>query len=185
MMFWGGFSALLGRCLLLAHAHQLVVDLLRCLDAIGRLRIGTVCGRLRGGGWDGRGRCCGAGFRLFLRFGTLGSFFGVASFVEDTGVGVGRRSPSLTWGEDELRGRGAFAMDQEHIAAGAVEQGGENLRGSGRAVVSEDALFGDSSGDLHAGFGGDLAEDLVEAGVVRRDREEAVRIDHLRVFRLG
>ena len=32
--------------------------------------------------------------------------------------------------------------------------------------MAEDALVGDSAGDLDSGITGDLAEDLVEAGVV-------------------
>jgi len=65
-------------------------------------------------------------------------------------------------------------MNEDHVAAGTVEQGGQNLSRVIGAVLTEDALVRDAAGDLHASVGGDLAEDLVEAGVVRRDRKRAV-----------
>ena len=43
-----------------------------------------------------------------------------------------------------------------------------------RAVFAKDAFVGDASGDLHARVGGDLAENLVEAGVVGGDRKHPV-----------
>ncbi len=71
--------------------------------------------------------------------------------------------------------------DEEHVAAGSLEQGGEDGTGSGGAVVAEDALVGDASGDGHAGLAGDIAEDLVEAGVIGGDGELTLRVsDELR-----
>jgi hypothetical protein len=60
-------------------------------------------------------------------------------------------------------------LDEEHVAAGPVEQPVQDLGWIGGSVVAEDSLVVDASGDLHAGVGSDLAEDLVEAGVVGGD----------------
>jgi hypothetical protein len=57
-------------------------------------------------------------------------------------------------------------VHEDHVASGAVKQRCQDLSGFCRAVFPKDTLVGDASGDLHPGIAGDLAEDLVEAGVV-------------------
>jgi hypothetical protein len=57
-------------------------------------------------------------------------------------------------------------MDEDHVAASAVEQLGENLCRGCRTVLAEDTLICNTTSDLHACIGGDLVEDLVKAGVV-------------------
>lgn len=163
----------------LAHLHELVVDLLRRFDAVGRLLIGCSCGR----GWR---RCCsrgrgGVGLRQGLA--SVGAWvsgdFGTLLFFLAGGVGVGRRGVAVTSTEDELRRVTVLLAEEEHVAAGSIEQGGEDGTGSGRAVVAEDALVGDAAGDGHADLAGDIAEDLVKAGVIGCDGELtlAVRYD--------
>jgi hypothetical protein len=39
------------------------------------------------------------------------------------------------------------------------------------SVLTEDTLVPDAAGDLHSGVIGDLAKDLVEAGIVCGDRK--------------
>ena len=98
---------------------------------------------------------------------------GVFVVVEAAGVGVGWRGAAVARGEDELGGCVGGGDAQEHIAAGAVEQGGEDGGGLSGAVVAEDALVGDAAGNGHACEAADGAEDLIEAGVVGADVDEA------------
>ena len=151
--------------LLLAHALQLLVDLLRGFDAVGIVGLG------RTGGSGSLGRGCigrdGPGLWVRLRLYDLdGSLVRLRSIVEGGCVRVGRGWAALAGSEDELRGRGSVVVDENHVTAGAVQERGENLIGISRPVLSEDALVGDAAGDLHPGIGGDLAKNLVEAGVV-------------------
>jgi hypothetical protein len=74
-------------------------------------------------------------------------------------------------------------MDEDHVAAGAFEQRGENLSWAVRSILAEDTLLGDAACDLHAGITGDLTKDLVEAGVVCGDGKRAVGVGDLRAFR--
>jgi hypothetical protein len=55
------------------------------------------------------------------------------------------------------------AFLDEHVYAGAVEQRGEDCACRGWPIASEDTLFGDPSGDLHACLARDGTENLVEA----------------------
>lgn len=82
-------------------------------------------------------------------------------------------------GQDEFRGSGCGGLQEQHVASGAVEQGCQDLGGGGGTVFAEDALIGDASGDLHSGFAGYVAEDLVEAGVGCGDDELAFAVRHL------
>jgi hypothetical protein len=59
-------------------------------------------------------------------------------------------------------------MHNYHIAAGAIQQSGENLSRIGRAILAKDTLVGDSADNLYSGIAGDLTKYLVEAGVVGR-----------------
>ena len=156
------------RLLLTAQTHQLVVDLLRRFGPVGRLLIGGV-GRLRSGLWwcrvrvavrwgrldRGSDRVWSRGLRLGfdrLRRGKCGwSPIVVSRVVESRCVRVGRRDAAGTRSEDEFGGFVTFACGEEHIAAGAVEQGAENLGGRRRSVVTEDAFLGHASGDLDSG----------------------------------
>ena len=70
-------------------------------------------------------------------------------------------------------------MHEDHIAAGAVEQFGQNLIGRRGAILTKDTLIGNAAGDLHSCIRGDLAKDLVEAGVVGCDGEFAVGVGYL------
>jgi hypothetical protein len=85
-------------------------------------------------------------------------------FVVGSGsVRVGGSWTTLTWGEDELWRGVAIVFHEEHVAAGAVEEFGEDLTWRGGTILPEDALIYNASCDLDAGVMGDLAEDLVEA----------------------
>ena len=99
---------------------------------------------------------------------------GLVLVVGSGGVRVGWSGTALTWGEDEFRRGVAIVFHEEHVAACAIQELGENLTWRGRTVFPEDALVHNASCDLDAGVMGDLTEDLVEAGVVGRDREAAV-----------
>jgi hypothetical protein len=90
-------------------------------------------------------------------------------------MGVGWRGAAIAGSEDEFdRSGGAgglmiAALDEEHVAAGAVEERGEDFcRGVG-AVVAEDPLVGYATSDLHPGFARDLAKNLVETGIFGDD----------------
>jgi hypothetical protein len=96
--------------------------------------------------------------------------------VETHGAGVWRRRATATWGEDELCGFVFRAGEEEHVAGGAVEELTEDLRGDGGSIAAEDAFFGNAAGDGNASELGDLMEDLVEAGVLCRDRELVVEV---------
>jgi hypothetical protein len=89
----------------------------------------------------------------------------------------------LTGGEDELGWGVAVALDEKHVAARAIEQGCEDLRGRVGAVLSEDALVGDTSGDIDSGLAGDLTKNLIEAGVAGSDEEGTVGVGDLSVAR--
>jgi len=166
---------LLRRCgllLLLAHALQLFVDLLRGFDSVGVVWLGGV-----GRGCSGRpawidGRDDGIALERCGRrrlHGLAGSLVGLRSIVEGGRVWIGRSGATLAGSEDQFRGRASVMVDEDHVAACAVQQLGENLIWAIRAVLAEDSLIGDSAGDLHPGLGGDLTKDLVEAGVVGGD----------------
>ncbi len=64
-----------------------------------------------------------------------GRSFWFGSVVEGGGVGIGRSGAALARGEDEFCGCGAVAMHEDHVAAGAVEQFGENLSGDRRVRI--------------------------------------------------
>src|SRR5580704_15802430 len=104
---------------------------------------------------------------VFLRLRVLRSVGSFRSVVEGVGVWIWGSWAALTRGEDELRRCGGVALLDDHVAAGAVEQFGQNLSGLSWSIVSEDALIGDAAADLHTGVAGDLAKDLIEARVVR------------------
>jgi len=180
--------------LLLAELHELVVDLLRGFGSAGRLLAGVrrVCvaigSSVRGGcyglclgrRWGGGGLCAG----LFGRLGGIAlRVVGFGVVLEPHGVGVGRRGASGARRQDELGRLVVFARDEEHVAGGSVEELVEDLREASGAIVAEDALFGDSSGDGDSGKLGDLVEDLVEAAVVGPDGELVVDIGDLRAVR--
>jgi hypothetical protein len=156
------------RLLLLAHALQLLVNLLWGFDSVGRLGLRCVGGGGRGGGC----RIHGWGDWVVLRRrrslrgliglrGEISLRFG--SVVEGGGVGIGWSGPSVTRSEDELGEGGVVALDEDHVGGGAVEEGCEHLSGVGGAVVAEDSLVRYTAGNLHAGVTGDLAENLVKA----------------------
>ena len=75
----------------------------------------------------------------------------------------------MTRGENEFRVRFALAVLEDHVAAGTVEQPSQNFSRSCRSILTEDALIGDAARDFHAGVMGDLAKNLVEAGVFSGD----------------
>jgi hypothetical protein len=77
--------------------------------------------------------------------------------VKGMGVRVWGCCATLAWGQDEFGWSVAVSLDEEHVAAGAVEQSREDLGGSVGAVLSEDAFVGDTSGDFDSGLVGDLA----------------------------
>jgi hypothetical protein len=60
-------------------------------------------------------------------------------------------------------------VDEDHVAAGAVQQRGKNLSWVSGAVLAEDSLVGDAACDLHPSVAGDLTKDLIEAGVIGCD----------------
>jgi hypothetical protein len=170
-------TGLLRRCwrwllLLLAHALQLFVDLLRSFDSVGVVWLGRI-----GRGGCSVGRLCigrrddgiALGFRAPPRLHAFGAFFGFGSVVEGGRVWIGGSRATLTRSENEFRWRVAVMMDEDHVAAGTVEQRGQNLRRVIGSVLAEDSLIGDAACDRHPGVGGDLMKDLVEAGVVRGD----------------
>jgi len=119
------------------------------------------------GRW-GRGLC---GLRGILRFTPLS---------EGRCVWVWRRWATLARSEDELGQRIVVPLDEDHVAAGAVEQFRKNFSRRGRSVLTEDALVADAAGDFQSGIARDLPENLVEARVLRGDGEHAVRKGDLR-----
>lgn len=64
-------------------------------------------------------------------------------------------------------------MQEKHVATGAVEQGVEDLRWNIGTILTEDTLISDATGDLHPGFAGDVAKDLIETGIIGRDEKFA------------
>lgn len=91
-----------------------------------------------------------------------------------SGAGGWGGGAALAGSEDELLGGVGCVFFEEHVTAGAVEQRGEDDGAFGRAVGTEDALITDAAGDLEVGEAGDVAEDLVEGGVVGDDGELAL-----------
>ena len=89
----------------------------------------------------------------------------------------------MTWGEDKFRVCLAFAMDEDHVAPGSVDQSSQNLSWICRAVFPKDTLIGDASGDFNSRVAGDLAKDLVKAGVICGDGKGTVSIDDLGALR--
>ena len=108
--------------------------------------------------------------------------FGFGLFVKSGCVGIGRGWTTLARGEDELSRSIAVASYEEHIARSAVQQRGQNLVWCAGAVRTEDTLVDNTSGDLHSRLMGDLAEDLVEAGIIGGDREGSIRQGDLGMF---
>jgi hypothetical protein len=90
-------------------------------------------------------------------------------FIRGDGVWIWRSGATLTRGENELRGSVRVAMDEDHVAFRAVEQFGKDCCRGCRTVLAKDTLVCDAAGDLHICVGGDLMENLVEAGVVCGD----------------
>ena len=70
-------------------------------------------------------------------------------------------------------------MNEDHVAAGTVEQRRQDLIRRSWAVIAKDALIFDAAGDLHSGVCGDLPENLVEAGIVGGDGERAIGVGDL------
>ena len=100
-------------------------------------------------------------------------------FLEALRVGIGRSRAALTRSQDEFCGCVSGALDEKHVAAGAVEQGGEDLCGGCRAVIAKDALIGDTTGDFDSGEAGDVVKNLVEAGVAGRYGDHIVGVGDL------
>lgn len=178
---------MLGRLLLLlAHELQLFVDLLRGLDSVGRIGLGRV-GRVGPCRCRWRGRGYRRGFRRGDRGGRRVGLCGLGGWgvarigfvIDGVRVGIGWSWSALAWGEDEFGVGFALAMHKDHVASGAIEECGQNLRWICGAIFPKDTLIGDASGDFHAGIVGDLAKNLVEAGIVRRDGKCAVSISDL------
>ena len=114
----------------------------------------------------------------------LGSVLAAAVVVLRT-CRAGRCGAAISWGEDQfLRGAGGSGLAQQHVASGAIEQGGEDGGWVGGAIVAEDALVGDAAGNFHAGEFGDLAKDLIQAGVVGADVEQAGSVGDFSVMGL-
>jgi len=74
-------------------------------------------------------------------------------------------------------------VDEDHVAAGSVQQFSQNLRWAIRSVLAEDTLVCDAPGDLDSGVGGDLTKDLIEAGVICGDGKFAVGVGDLGALR--
>ena len=74
-------------------------------------------------------------------------------------------------------------VDENHVAAGSVQQRGQNLRWAIRSVLAEDTLVCDAASDLDSGVGGDLTKDLIEAGVIGGDRKFAFGVGDLGALR--
>src|ERR1700744_4386413 len=120
-----GLSLRLLGLLLLAHALELLVDLLRCLDSVRRLRLSCGGGRCFGrGSWiDWWSSTWGWPFRLrreshgcgWVRIAWLGPV------VKRGCIWVWRGGTTAARGEDELRRRGQISMNENHVAAGAVQ----------------------------------------------------------------
>jgi hypothetical protein len=175
-----------GLRLRLLQALQLLVDLLRGLDTVGGRRTGTL-GRLAGlacrvgdagdrGSW-GRRSDIGGTWRLLLDVHRFRLIDGIV--VPVASVGVGWRGTTALRGEDELGWDVGGGVAQEHIAASSIDQAGQNLGGRGRAILAEDTFVGNASGDLHPSLAADIAENLIEAGVVGGDFELAVGENNL------
>jgi len=97
----------------------------------------------------------------------------VGGVVVDGSGGAGWGYAAFAGSEDELGGGVGGGLAEEHVASGAVEEGGEDGGGLGGAVVAEDSLVGDAAGDGDANEVRDGAENLVEAGVFGVDVDEA------------
>jgi len=111
---------------------------------------------------------------------------GFDAVVDVAGIGGAGKSWAAAAGrKDQFGGSGGIALEKDHVGAGAVEERGQDGRGGGWTVVAEDALVFDAAGDLEAGFAGDGAEDLVEAGVVGADVKLAVEEADLGAMRAG
>lgn len=109
----------------------------------------------------------------------------VAAVVESGGVGVGWGGASRARSEDEFGRLAACGLEEQHVASGAVEKCVEDVVGRVGAVVAEDALVDDSAGDLDSGEAGDVAEDLVEAGVGCGDGDLTVDVRDIGAVRWG
>lgn len=103
----------------------------------------------------------------------------VRSIVGTGSVGVWGSDATGARSEDEFYWGSRSVLDQEHVAAGALEQEGEDDRGWCGAVFAEDVFVADAAGDLHSGLTGDVAENLVETGVVGSYGELAVGVTDL------
>ena len=181
--------------LLLAKVLQFIVDLLGRLDAIWRwwLRRGVAragrCGcvvRLGWIDWIVRGRHgagCVGGWGLMANgpYNRIwnGLFGGIAGFVEALSVWIGWSGAALARSQDEFGWGGSGAVDEKHVAAGAVEQRAKDVCGGRRAVVAEDALVGYAAGDFDSGEAGDFMKNLVEAGVAGRYGDHVVGVGDL------
>jgi hypothetical protein len=180
------------RLLLFLLLFQLIVDLLRGFDSVGRLLRGGAGIRSGGLGWRGCRRGCL--FRRGSRGGLLGASerllgggifwrasappstelrgeVGVVAFGFTGGVWVGGGDAAVARGEDEFLNAMLRAFKQEDVASGAVEELSEDGLCGARAVGAVDAFVADSAGDLHPGEAGDVAEDVVERGVLGGDGE--------------
>jgi hypothetical protein len=88
--------------LLLAHALQLFVDLLRGFDSVGVVRLGRGCSVRRARiGWRNDGISLERRVRRRLH-GLGGSVLGFRSVVEGGRVWIGRSRATLAWSENKL-----------------------------------------------------------------------------------
>ena len=108
-----------------------------------------------GGNGLGRGEC---GFVVGFVVGCV-----------DGRIGAGGSCSSATRGENEAGSVVGVAGEKEDVGSGSVEEGCDYRREGRGAVVSEDSLVRDSSGDLEAGCSRDCPQNLVEAGVIGSD----------------
>lgn len=80
---------------------------------------------------------------------------------------------------DLARSSLALIADEQHVVAGALQKLAEDIACRSGAVDAEDSLVGGESFDLCAGGGGNVVEDLLQAGVCGVDAQALTVPDDL------
>lgn len=168
---WGGWLLLLLLLLdlLLALLH-LFHDLLRCAGHWAVRETGAGLHRLYLGLlWLWRLRLLDDLLLLFVVFLIAGLV--VARLRLSSAV--------LAGAQDDLARRSRrHVADHQDVVTGALQQLGEDIAGVSRAIGAEDALVSAEAVHLDAGDGGNVFENLLQAGVGRADAEAMTVPNH-------
>ena len=103
--------------------------------------------------------------------------------VETSRIRIRWRWAALPRRQNQFRRYLRRSLPQQHIAARPIQQPYQNLSRRPRTILAENAFICHTARNLHPRLAADLVQNLVQAGIVRRNLKLPIRIQHLRPSR--